>query len=64
VVCFVGLAGYRTAVDRRAVAGLQPEPFAGRPAYVMPNTSGLNARSSLATLTQHLQTALAAGSAG
>jgi TDG/mug DNA glycosylase family protein len=64
VVCFVGLAGYRAAVDRRAVAGLQPEPFAGRPAYVMPNTSGLNARSSLATLTQHLQTALAAGSAG
>lgn len=63
-VCFVGLAGYRAAVDRRAVAGLQPQPFAGRPAYVMPNTSGLNARSSLAALTEHLRAALAAGSAG
>ena len=43
VICFVGLAGYRAAVDTRAQPGLQPEPFGGRPAYVMPSTSGLNA---------------------
>ena len=42
-ICFVGLAGYRAAVDRHADAGVQPEPFGGVPAYVMPNTSGLNA---------------------
>jgi len=53
-VCFVGLAGWRAAVDRRARAGLQPKPFAGRPAYVMPSTSGLNAHSSRADLVQHL----------
>ncbi len=46
-VCFVGLSGWRAVVDRRAVAGLQPVPIGGRPAYVMPSTSGLNARTSL-----------------
>ena len=39
-VCFVGLEGWRHAVDRRARAGWQPEPFGGVPAYVMPSTSG------------------------
>jgi TDG/mug DNA glycosylase family protein len=58
VVCFVGLAGYRAAIDKRAQPGLQPEPFGGRPAYVMPSTSGLNARTSRAELTDHLQAAL------
>ena len=53
-VCFVGLSGWRTVVDPRAVAGPQPVPVGGRPAYVMPSTSGLNARSSLADLTRHL----------
>ena len=42
-VCFVGLAGYRAAVDRKAQPGEQPDAFGGVPAYVMPNTSGLNA---------------------
>ena len=42
-ICFVGLSGYRAAIDRRATAGVQPEPFGGVPAYVMPNPSGLNA---------------------
>ena len=37
-VCFVGLTGYRAAVDRDAQLGWQPQPFGGRPAYVMPNT--------------------------
>jgi TDG/mug DNA glycosylase family protein len=53
-VCFVGLSGWRAAVNRRAVAGLQPEGIGGRPAYVMPSTSGLNARTPLAELTEHL----------
>jgi hypothetical protein len=53
-VCFVGLSGWRAAVDRRAVAGRQHEDFAGAPAYVMPSTSGLNARTSLAELVEHL----------
>lgn len=58
-VCFVGLSGWRAAVDRRAVPGPQPRPFAGRPAYVMPSTSGLNAHASLADLTAHLAAAAA-----
>jgi TDG/mug DNA glycosylase family protein len=60
-VCFVGLAGYRTAVDRRAQPGAQPERFGGVPAYVMPSTSGLNARVPLAELTHHLREAARLG---
>ena len=56
-ICFVGLAGWRVAVDRGAVAGRQPQPFSGRPAYVMPSTSGLNAHASLADLVRHLAAA-------
>ncbi len=56
-ICFVGLAGWRAAVDRRAVPGWQPGALAGVPAYVMPSTSGLNAASSLAELTDHLRAA-------
>lgn len=58
-VCFVGLGGYRAAVDRKAGTGWQPQPFGGRPAYVMPNTSGLNARVKPAELAAHLRAALA-----
>ena len=42
-VCVVGLAGWRAAVDRRARAGPQPRRLGGRPVYLMPSTSGLNA---------------------
>ena len=56
-VCFVGLAGWRAAIDRRARAGVQPEDFGGVPAYVMPSTSGLNARVPLEELTDHLRAA-------
>lgn len=65
-VCFVGLAGWRVAVDRKAVAGVQPEPLGGVPVYVMPSTSGLNAHSQLPDLTDHLRAAaaLADGEAG
>jgi len=56
-VCFVGLSGWRAAVNRTAVAGPQPETIGGRPAYLVPSTSGLNARSSLADLTAHFAAA-------
>ncbi len=56
-VCFAGLSGYRDAVDRRATVGWQPEPFGGRPAYVMPNPSGINAHATPADLTAHLRAA-------
>jgi TDG/mug DNA glycosylase family protein len=56
-VCFVGLAGYRAAVDRSAQPGIQPDAFGGVPAYVMPSTSGLNARVPGAELAQHLREA-------
>ena len=59
VVLFVGLAGWRAAVDRRAQPGPQPSPFGGAPAYVMPSTSGRNARTSPAELAAHMRRALA-----
>lgn len=58
-VCFVGLAGWRAALDRHAVAGVQPGGFGGVRAYVMPNTSGRNARVSLDELAGHLAAAAA-----
>jgi TDG/mug DNA glycosylase family protein len=57
-VCFVGLAGWRAAVDRTAVPGPVPDGFAGTPAYLMPSTSGLNARTSLDDLAAHLAKAI------
>ncbi|MEO7556768.1 MAG: uracil-DNA glycosylase family protein [Acidimicrobiales bacterium] len=59
VVVFVGLAGWRAAVDRRAGPGPQDRAIGGRPAYVLPSTSGLNARTPLADLVAHLHAALA-----
>jgi len=60
LVLFVGLAGWRAAVDRTAVAGLQRCGFGGAPAYVMPSTSGLNAHSTPTSLAAHMADALAA----
>ena len=57
VVVFVGLEGWRAAIDRHAQPGLQPSDFGGAPAYVMPSTSGLNAHASLADLVGHLRAA-------
>lgn len=54
-VAFVGLEGWRAAIDRKAIAGRQPEPFGGRPAYVLPSTSGLNAHSRLGDLVEHFR---------
>lgn len=59
VVCFVGLAGYRVGLDRRAQPGVQAQSFGGAMTYVMPSTSGLNAGTSRAELTDHLSAALA-----
>lgn len=58
-VCFIGLSGWRAAAGPKAAAGRQPGTLGGRPVYVMPSTSGLNAATSLADLTDHLRAALA-----
>jgi double-stranded uracil-DNA glycosylase len=55
VVCFVGLAGWRVSVDPRATAGLQDRAVGGRPAYVMPNPSGLNSHATVSGLAAHLR---------
>jgi double-stranded uracil-DNA glycosylase len=44
LVAVVGLTAYRTAFDRpKAGWALQPEEIGGRPVWVLPNPSGLNA---------------------
>ncbi len=60
VVCMVGLTGWRTVVDGSARPGLQAASLGGRPVYVMPSTSGLNAHAQMADLVRHLRTALSA----
>jgi double-stranded uracil-DNA glycosylase len=51
VVAVAGLTAYRDAFGRRdAVAGRQPEPFAGAELWVVPNPSGLNAHDTTSTL--------------
>jgi TDG/mug DNA glycosylase family protein len=59
VVVFVGLAGYRAGVDAGAAPGRQDRPFGGVPAWVMPSTSGANARTRLVDHVHHLRGALA-----
>jgi TDG/mug DNA glycosylase family protein len=54
-VCFVGLTGYRAAIDKRASTGWQADDFGGVPTYVMPNTSGLNAHAKPADFAEHLR---------
>jgi double-stranded uracil-DNA glycosylase len=58
-VCLVGLSGWRAAADRKATAGWQSRFLGGRPAYLMPNPSGLNAHDTVDTLADHLRHALA-----
>jgi double-stranded uracil-DNA glycosylase len=44
LVAVAGLTAYRTAFSRpRATMGLQPHDIGGRPVWVLPNPSGLNA---------------------
>ena len=56
-MCFVGLAGWRAAVDPHARCGPQPQAIGGRPCYVMPSTSGANAHARLGDLVDHLRAA-------
>ena len=58
-VCIVGLAGWRAAVDWKATTGWHERGVGGRPAYVMPNPSGLNAHDTVASLAAHLRAASA-----
>lgn len=52
MIAVVGISAYRTAFGRPAAAiGPQPEPIAGRPVWVLPNPSGLNAHWQLPALT-------------
>ena len=60
-VCFVGLTGWRAVRNRTAEAGVQADNLGGRPVYLMPSTSGLNAHSTLTDLTVHLEEARALG---
>ena len=48
-----------SAVDRKAVAGPQPAELGGRPVYLMPNTSGLNAHCTPGEFRDHLRAAAA-----
>ena len=51
LVAMVGLTAWRTAFGRpKAALGLQDEPLAGRPVWVLPNPSGLNAHYQLPDL--------------
>lgn len=58
-ICMVGLSGWRAAVNRKAQRGWQPETVGGRPVYLMPSTSGLNAHDTIDTLAEHLRLAAA-----
>jgi double-stranded uracil-DNA glycosylase len=58
-ICFVGLDGWRLAIDRKARPGPVDDGFAGVPAYLMPSTSGLNAHARLGDLVGHLRAAAA-----
>jgi TDG/mug DNA glycosylase family protein len=51
VVAVVGLTAWRTGFDRPAAGlGLQPDTIGDRPAWVLPNPSGLNAHYQLPDL--------------
>jgi double-stranded uracil-DNA glycosylase len=44
LVAIVGITAYRVAFGRRKASwGLQEEPLGGRPVWILPNPSGLNA---------------------
>lgn len=57
-VLFVGLEGWRTAIDRTAVAGPQSQRFGDAAAYVMPSTSGINAHARFDDLVDHMRAAI------
>lgn len=64
VVAIVGVTAYRTAFDRpRAALGEQPFALGGRPLWVVPNPSGLNAHHRLEDLARWYGDAWAAAGA-
>jgi hypothetical protein len=58
----VGLSGWRAAFEREARAGVQETTIAGRPVYLMPSTSGTNARTRTGEFIEHLRAAATLGS--
>ncbi|MCU1371082.1 MAG: Uracil-DNA glycosylase superfamily [Ilumatobacteraceae bacterium] len=58
-VAVVGLAGWRSAVHRKATVGWQERTLGPSAVYVLPSTSGLNAGTSLDDLVGHLLAAAA-----
>jgi TDG/mug DNA glycosylase family protein len=59
VICFLGVGGYRSLVDRKAVVGWQDRPVGPSRVYVMPNPSGLNASTQHDGYVEHLRALLA-----
>jgi TDG/mug DNA glycosylase family protein len=58
VVCVVGLQAWRVGFGAKdAGVGLQPLEVGGRPAWVLPNPSGLNAHATPRSLAEHLRQA-------
>lgn len=63
-VCVVGITGWRHGTGDKTVSlGWQPRRLGGRPVYVMPNPSGLNAHTNIKDLVAHFQRAVAGPSA-
>ena len=56
-ICFVGLSGWRKAMNPEAQIGPQPETLGGTPVYLMQSTSGANAHATLDDLTAQLKAA-------
>ena len=56
MVAVLGIGAYRLAFGRvEAVVGPQPDTIGGRPAWVLPNPSGLNAHYGLQGLVRHFR---------
>jgi len=53
VVCVVGITGWRAAIGEHVSAGPQGRTVGGRPVYLMPNPSGLNAHTNHKDLVEH-----------
>ena len=64
MVYMVGLQGWRSAVDRRALPGLQAATLGGVAVYVAPSTSGLNASTQLAAHVEHMRAAASIAAVG
>ena len=56
-ICFVGLGGWRKAMNPQAQIGTQPETLGGTPVYLMQSTSGANAHASVEDLVAQMRAA-------